>query len=341
MKFGCLGLNHRTMPIELRERFAVPKHKLCEKGRQLIGLGSIDQCVLLSTCNRMEIYFWGEDPGKALNDIYDNYLMVEKDLRGKSDYFYEFSGKKALIHLCRVLAGLDSMVLGETEIFGQGKDAYRIALEEGLTGMHSNKVFQKAFSIAKKVRTETSINEGATSIGSVAVDLAEQIFGELEGAKVLILGAGEMSRLTAQALKSRGAESVFVANRSYERAVELATAIGGKAIKYDGWVEYLKDIDIVIASTAAPHYILHQDMLLGLREKRHYRSLFLIDISVPRNISPDTAEIEEVYLYDIDTLRQLADDARLNRELEIKKCEDLIQQGILKNFTEDFLRDEL
>lgn len=225
------------------------------------------------------------------------------------------------------------MMLGETEIFGQGKDAYRAAFEAGLTGMHANKTFQHAFAIAKKVRTETNINVGATSVGSAAVDLAEQIFGILKGAKVLILGAGEMSRLTAQALKSRGAESVFVANRSYERAVDLAASIGGEAIGYDQWFEYLTNIDIVIASTAAPHYILDREMLLPLREARKYRSLFLIDISVPRNISPDTNHIEEVYLYDIDTLQQLADEARRSREMEILRCEQIIRDGVAGNFT--------
>lgn len=333
MILGCLGLNHRTTPVEVRERYAVPRHKLAGEGELICRLDSVSQCVLLSTCNRMEIYFWSEDMPRAFGEITEQYLGLEHGCEERHHYFYELSGDDAVGHLCRVLSGLDSMVLGETEIFGQAKEAYRIALEAGLTGMHANKTFQHAFTIAKKVRTDTSINAGATSVGSVAVDLAEQIFGKLKGARVLILGAGEMSRLTAQALKSRGAESVFVANRSYDRAVELARTIGGEAIRYDHWFDYLKEIDIVVASTAAPHYILTKEMLAPLREKRRYRSLFLIDISVPRNVSPDTATIEEVYLYDIDTLQQLAEKAKLSRELEIRRCEAIITAGIEKHFT--------
>ncbi len=333
MILGCLGLNHRTTPVEVREKFSVPGHRLAAEGKLLKSLGSVDQCVILSTCNRMEIYFWSEDPAAAFREIVESYLGLEYGACRNEGFFYELHGGEAVAHLCGVLSGLDSMMLGETEIFGQGKEAYRAAFEAGLTGMHANKTFQHAFAIAKKVRSETNINVGATSVGSAAVDLAEQIFGILKGAKVLILGAGEMSRLTAQALKSRGAESVFVANRSYERAVDLAASIGGEAIGYDQWFEYLTNIDIVIASTAAPHYILDREMLLPLREARKYRSLFLIDISVPRNISPDTNHIEEVYLYDIDTLQQLADEARRSREMEILRCEQIIRNGVAGNFT--------
>lgn len=327
---GCIGLNHRTCPVEIRERFSVARHKLASEGEKIHRLDSVGQCVLLSTCNRMEIYFWAEDSAAAFRDIIGRYLEAD-GVDGAGDHFYCLTGDEAVGHLCRVLSGLDSMVLGETEIFGQVKEAYRTALESGLTGREANKVFQHAFAVAKKVRRETGINTGATSVGSVAVDLAEQIFGRLEGAKVLILGAGEMSRLTARALRSRGAESVFVANRSYDRAVELAESVGGEAIGYDRWFEYLEDIDIVVASTSAPHYILNREMLLPLREKRRYRSLFLIDISVPRNIDPSVESIEEVYLYDIDTLQQLAEEARKSRELEIKRCEAIIREAFSTN----------
>lgn len=333
MKFACLGLNHRTTPVEVRERFSVPRHKLAGEGALIAALDSVGECVLLSTCNRMEIYFLSPDPARAFSELMERYLGLDGQHEHREHYFYELEGDVAISHLCRVLSGLDSMVLGETEIFGQAKEAYRIALEAGLTGGSVNKIFQCAFSIAKKVRTATGINTGAISVGSVAVDLAEQIFGRLAGARVLILGAGEMSRLTAQALTSRGAESVFVANRSYDRALELARTIGGEAIRYDHWFDYLKQIDIVIASTAAPHYILNRDMLLPLREARRYRSLFIIDISVPRNVSPDTASIDEVYLYDIDTLRQIADEGMSRRELEIARCETIIAEGMAKHFT--------
>ena len=177
-------------------------------------------------------------------------------------------------------------------------------------------------------------------MGSVAVELAEQIFGDLGGTRVLILGAGDMSRVTGRALRARGAEGIYVANRSFDRAVELAGMIGGQAIRYDAWGEYLRDIDVVVAATAAPHCIITRETLLPLRASRKYRSLFLIDISVPRNISPDVADIDEVYLYDIDTLTQLADEAKLSRELEISRCETIIRDGISKYFPDTALYDQ-
>ncbi len=333
MSLACLGLNHRTTPVEVRECFAIAKPRLARTGAELIEKTPIDQCVVLSTCNRMEIYFCADDPAAAGESIREYFTGSRDDVECREGYFYESSGVDAMMHLCRVLSGLDSMVLGETEIFGQVKEAYRVALAAGITGGILNKVFQKAFSIGKKVRRETNINVGATSIGSVAVELAGQIFGELKGSQVLILGAGEMSRVTAQSLKSRGAKSIFVANRTHERAEELAQMVEGEAIRYDQWCEYLKRIDIVIAATSAPHYMITRELLLPLREARKFRSLFLIDISVPRNIDPAAADIDEVYVYDIDTLRLLADEARRSREREIRHCEEIIQADFTKHFT--------
>ncbi|MDH3069768.1 glutamyl-tRNA reductase [Akkermansia sp. N21169] len=332
MSLSCLGLNYRTAPVEIRECFAIARPRLAKAEAELLEQTPIDQCVVLSTCNRMEIYFCADDHELAAKAIREYFTGSRENIECRDGYFYQCSGVDAMRHLCRVLSGLDSMVLGETEIFGQVKEAYRIALSAGMTGGILNKVFQKAFSIGKKVRRETKINVGATSIGSVAVDLAGQIFGELKGSQVLILGAGEMSRVTAQSLKSRGAKSIFVANRTHERAEELARMVEGEAIRYEQWCEYLKHIDIVIAATSAPHYVITRDLLLPLREARKFRSLFLIDISVPRNIDPATADIDEVYVYDIDTLRLLADEARRSRAREIRHCEDIIEQDMMKHF---------
>ena len=332
MKFACLGLNHRTTPVEVRECFSIANSRLAERGAELKQLDSIDQCLVLSTCNRMEIYFCSNNLAQSIDDIRACFMKERQGLECKDGYFYEYTGMEAARHLCRVLSGLDSMVLGETQIFGQVKEAYRLALEAGLTGGILNKIFQKSFSIGKQVRRSTSINAGATSIGAVAVELSERIFGELEGSQVLILGAGEMSRVTAQSLKSRGAQSIFVANRTHERAVELAKSVEGEAIRYEQWIEYLKRIDIVIAATSSPHYIITRELLEPLREARKYRSLFLIDISVPRNVDPAAADIDEVYVYDIDTLTTLADEARKQREKEIAHCEEIIDQNLEKNF---------
>lgn len=340
MRMVCLGLNHRTAPVEIRERFAVPSHRLREEGRSIRSLPDVDQCVVLSTCNRMEIYYWSDRPENAQEHILAHFLGTGRGNMDMGAHFYSHLGAEALEHLCRVLSGLDSMVLGETEIFGQVKTAYQMALDAGVTAGCANKTFQKAFSIGKRVRTDSQIHAGATSVGSVAVELAEQIFGDLSGTRVLILGAGDMSRVTGRALHARGAEGIYVANRSFDRAVELAGTIGGQAIRYDVWGDYLKDIDVVVAATAAPRCIITQETLLPLRAARKYRSLFLIDISVPRNISPDVAGIEEVYLYDIDTLTQLADEAKLSREQEVSRCEAIIQDNISKYFPDSALYDQ-
>lgn len=340
MRMVCLGLNHRTAPVEIRERFAVPSHRLQEEGRRIRSLPDVDQCVVLSTCNRMEIYYWSDRPESAQEHILSHFLGAGRGNVDMASLFYSHLGADALEHLCRVLSGLDSMVLGETEIFGQVKTAYQMALDAGVTAACANKTFQKAFTIGKRVRTDSQIHAGATSVGSVAVELAEQIFGDLSGTRVLILGAGEMSRVTGRALHVRGAEGIYVANRSFDRAVELAGMIGGQAIRYDVWGDYLRDIDVVVAATAAPHCIITRETLLPLRAPRKYRSLFLIDISVPRNISPDVADIDEVYLYDIDTLTQLADEAKRSREQEVSRCEAIIQDNISKYFPDSALYDQ-
>jgi glutamyl-tRNA reductase len=247
-----------------------------------------------------------------------------------SAHFYRLEKVAAARHLCRVVSGLDSMMLGETEIFGQVKQAYQSALAAGATGAILNRLFQRAFGVGKKVRTETSIQEGSTSVGNVAVDLAEKIFGHLKHSEVMILGAGEMSRITAQSLVSRGAKSIFVANRSFDRAQELATEMGGSAVHFDDWQRVLERVDVVISSTGAPHAIVHRADVEKARRARKYRPLFFIDIAVPRDIDPAVGEIEEVYLYDIDTLEQLADDARTRRQLQINECELIIDKELAK-----------
>jgi glutamyl-tRNA reductase len=246
-------------------------------------------------------------------------------------HFYRLEKAAVAQHLCRVVSGLDSMMLGETEIFGQVKEAYRLALESGTTGGVLNKLFQRAFGIGKKVRTETSIQEGATSVGSVAVDLAEKIFGHLKHSEVMILGAGEMSRVTAQSLVSRGARSIFVANRSFDRAQELAKEMGGSAVRFDDWQKVLERVDVVISSTGAPHAIVQRADVEQARRARKYRPLFFIDIAVPRDIDPAVGEIEEVYLYDIDALEQLAEEARDRRQLQIDECERIILSELAKS----------
>ncbi|MFM2296979.1 MAG: hypothetical protein RL117_686 [Verrucomicrobiota bacterium] len=316
----CVGLNHRTAPVEIRELFAVAPTKLGETAAQMREQLGVEETVVISTCNRTEIYVAGQS----------EVVAKLEEMLGGAEHCYHRSKMAAAVHLCRVASGLDSMVLGETEIFGQVKSAYHAALEAGVTRGVLNRLFQKTFSIGKKVRTETGIQEGATSIGNVAVDLAEKIFGHLKDSEVMILGAGEMSRVTAQSLQSRGARSIFVANRSYDRALDLAQQMNGQAVRFDDWQQVLGQVDVVIGSTGAPHTIVHKEDVEAVRRKRKYRPLFFIDIAVPRDIDPAVAEIEEVYLYDIDTLEQIANEAREKRSKQIEVCEELIREELSK-----------
>ncbi|TAG08273.1 MAG: glutamyl-tRNA reductase [Verrucomicrobia bacterium] len=331
MELFCLGLNHRTAPVEVREKFAVALTQLGSASKHLLELDGISEAVVISTCNRTEFFIASPAPPIALASL--NHFLSEKtghSLDFLHHHFYQHQAFLAARHLACVVSGLDSMVLGETEIFGQIKQAYAAALENQTTAVVLNKAFQQAFRIGKKVRTETKIQEGSTSVGNVAVDLAEKIFGHLKNSEVIVLGAGEMSRITAQSLVSRGAKSIFVANRSFDRAQELAAQMGGRAVKFDAWHRVLSQVDVVISSTGAPHAIVHAHMIEEVRRARRYRPLFLIDIAVPRDIDPACGEIEEVYLYDIDTLEQLADEARAKRKLQIRECELIIDHELEK-----------
>jgi len=324
MELLCMGLNHRSAPVEIRERFAIPSGKLGEESRRLVELPGVEEGVVISTCNRTEFYLAASSAEEALASMHGH-------LGGSdTEHWYERRRLEAARHLCRVASGLDSMVLGETEIFGQLKSAYRDALEAGATAGGLNRLFQRAFGVGKKVRSGSSIQQGATSVAGAAVELAEKIFGRLRGSRVIVIGAGEMSRQTAQALVSRGASSIFVTNRSYDRAEQLAAEMGGRAVHFDDWAGVLAGVDVVISSTGAPHHVVRPFHVEAVRRVRKFRPLFLIDIAVPRDIDPAVGEIEEVYLYDIDALEMQADEARRRREQQIEECEKMIEEELAK-----------
>lgn len=327
LQFHCLGLNYRTSPVAVRERFAVTKARLGHAVEQLRELPAVEECVLLSTCNRTEIYYWTADEDGAREAIWNHTLGECCDAAVLKSCFYTYSGERALEHLAGVAAGLDSMVVGETEIFGQLKDAYHVALQTGSTGGYANRTFQHVFSIGKKVRSSTGITSGPTSVGAAAVQLAMRSLGNLSGSNVLIVGAGEVARTTAKSLKSRGAESIFVANRSYERAVELASDVGGKVIRFSEWLPYLENIDIVIVSTSAPVYVVSAPFLEQVQQHRR-RPLFLIDLSVPRNIDPACAHVQDVHLSDMDTLQKMTEETRMSRSAQLDNCRALIREWI-------------
>lgn len=323
--FSCLGVNYRTAPVSIREKFAVPQRKQAEICAALASLPAVEECVLLSTCNRTEVYFWAQAPEQAAQAILHHFLGAtqEKEI---TTCFYRYEHIEALTHLATVAAGLDSMVIGETEIFGQLKDAYRTAgLSGALTGK-SHKIFQRVFTIGKKVRSSTHVTEGPTSVGAASVQLAQRILGDLSGAHILIVGAGDVARSTAQSLCSRGAKSIFVANRSYDRAVELAARVGGSVIRFTEWIPWLENVDIVIVSTAAPVYVVSPEALEQARQKRAGKPLFLIDLSVPRNIDPACGEVEGVTLYDIDTLQTIAERTKLQRRTALDEGLRMIEE---------------
>nr|XP_061801949.1 glutamyl-tRNA reductase-like [Nerophis lumbriciformis] len=291
----------------------------------MLESGVFEESVVVSTCNRTEYYAVVRGEDGALED----WVCGRRGFSGSREgVFYQHEGENVARHLCGVVSGLDSMVLGETEIFGQVKKAYQKALEAGATGGWLNRFFQRAFGVGKKVRTLTRIQAGQTSVGSVAVDLAEKIFGGLRNTSVMVIGAGEMSRTTAQSLKSRGAKALFVANRSYDQAVALASELKGEAVKFDDWEEVLTRVDVVISSTGAPHAVVHPEHVERVRRRRKYRPLFMIDVAVPRDVEPAVGDIEEVYLYDMDALQSLAEEGREKREAQVLVCRNLIEEEI-------------
>lgn len=328
MQILCLGLSHHTAPVEMRERFAVPDGELAQTAAHLAQADGVSEAVIVSTCNRVEFYVAVEESARGFNALTD--WMAARAKASTDGGFFQYHSPESIRHLFRVVSGLESMVLGETEILGQVKKAYAAAQTGGATSRNLNKLFQRAFNVAKEVRTNTNITRGSVSVGSVAVDLAEKIFGRLKTCKVMILGAGEMSELTAGALLSRGVETIFVANRSYDRAAALAQKMGGKAVHFDAWERDFHDVDILIGSTAAPHYVLTQEKLAPIMRQRQDRPLFCIDLAVPRDIEPAVNDLEGVYLFDIDSLQAEADRSMASRRQELTVCEGLIERHVVE-----------
>lgn len=325
MQVVCLGLSHKTAPVELREKFAVGDAHLAEVTSQLAQTPGLGEAVVISTCNRVEYYFAAEDPVRAVEAV-AGYVRAHEHV--DTAILSPLRGDESVRHLFRVVSGLESMVLGETEILGQVKKAYQTAQQAGATSRHLNKLFQRAFNVAKEVRTHTSITRGAVSVGSAAVELAEKIFGKLDHCKVMILGAGETAEMTAKALQLRGAKAIFVSNRTYERAHTLAESLGGRAIHFDEWEAEFNALDILIGSTGAPHAVVTKQKLAPLMHRRVDRPLFCIDLAVPRDFEPGVNELDSVYLYDIDALQEIADASMQVRRAELAKCEAMIERHV-------------
>lgn len=328
MNILCLGLSHHTASVELREKFAVADSDLALAADRLGEMDGISESVIVSTCNRVELYAASGNAAQGFESLHRFISEQANEHHYDSHIFYQYDTPHSIRHLFRVVSGLESMVLGETEILGQVKKAYGAAATNGKTARHLNKLFQRAFNVAKEVRTNTNITRGPVSVGSVTVDLAEKIFGRLAACKVMILGAGETSETTARALLSRGVKSIFVSNRSYDRAAALAAEMGGNAIHFGEWEGPLRDIDILIGSTAAPHPVLTREKLAPVMSQRKDRPLFVIDLAVPRDVEPSVNKLEGVYLYDIDSLQAIAQQSMEIRRKELSLCEQMIERHV-------------
>lgn len=322
MKFFVTGLSHKTAPVELRELLAVNLSDLLGRASELKLREGLDEVVLLSTCNRFEIYAVTTHQSRDANSLLESLRAKPCNLRPHT-YFYE--NLDAARHLFRVAAGLDSMILGETEITGQIKKAYELARGAGLTGGMLNRAFQTAFHVLKEIRSNTGIGHGAASAGGVTVELAGRIFSQdLSKQSVMIIGAGQMGETCVRHLAKRGVHSILVSNRSFERAIELAGDFGARVVRFEERLTAMADVDIVIASTSWPKTLLPRADIERVMFARRNRPLILIDISVPRNIDPEVQRLDNVYLYDIDELSAVVSENMSNREQELASCNRII-----------------
>jgi len=330
MDILLLGANHKTAPVEVREKLAL--RETDPPGlKYFYELPACPEVVFLSTCNRVEVIVSANDMEKAKDQIIETWQThsgVDGNIFKKT--IYQYSGQEAVRHIFRVASSLDSMVVGEPQILGQLKDAYRNASEARCSGHILNKLMHKAFSTAKKVRTETSIATQAVSISYAAVELAKKIFGDLSGKSVLLVGAGEMAELAAQHLKTSGIKKLIVANRTLERVMELARSLGGEAVSLNEIEDILVDVDIVISSTGASGLVIRKEQVKRIMRPRYHRLLFFIDIAVPRDIDPEINNIDNVYLFDIDELKEVVEENRAERQKEAVKAERIIESEVIK-----------
>lgn len=321
----ALGVNHKTAPLELRERLALTETNAVDALRELTDAEGIHEATAISTCNRTELYLVVSDPveaeSTALGVLTRRAGLRPTELLG---HLYSLRAGEAAHHLFRVTAGLDSMILGEAEIQGQVKRAYELALVEGATGPILNRLFRGALAAGGRAREQTGIAEKGLSIPSVAVELARRALGDLEQRRVLVIGAGETAELVARALTARGVTTVFVANRHYDRAIGLAQRFGGKAIRFEGIPEELRTADIVVSATHSPHHIVERDELEQVMAAREGRPLLLVDIAVPRDVEPACREIAGVSVHDIDDVQRIAERNAGGRQREAQRAEPIL-----------------
>ena len=327
MPLLALGINHKTAPVNVRERVSFSPERLPEALRQLVALPAIGEAAILSTCNRTEVYCEVDEDGeRQVTEWLRNYHELPSE--DFTPYLYLHPDREAVRHILRVASGLDSLVLGEPQILGQIKDAYQKAGSAGTMGSLLGRLFQHTFSVAKKVRTDTAIGASAVSVAFASVSLAKQIFGDLSNQKALLIGAGETIELVARHLHESGVGCIIIANRTAERAHNLAQQFDGFAIALQEIPAHLHEADIVISSTAAPLPILGKGMVERALKERKHRPQFMVDIAVPRDIEPEVADLEDVYLYTVDDLQEVIEEGRRNREEAAKQAEEIIDTQV-------------
>jgi len=322
------GLNFKTAPIEYRERLACNKNETVYLLQALKTISGVKEMMLLSTCNRVELYTVAEHHG-VVDELVDNLMEIKGVNPDVKRFSFLLEGREALFHIFQVVSSLDSMVIGETQITSQFKEAFRIAKETGATGKIINRLYEKALRTAKRVRTETGISKNAVSVSYVAVELARKIFGDLKKTKVLLIGAGEMGELCARYLKKLQA-SLFITNRTYERAIDLAQELEGHALRFENLEDYLHEFEIVILSTSSKEPILRKEMVKKAIKTRSYKPMFIIDISVPRNADPSINHLDEVFLYNIDDLKSVAEKNLSERLKEKEKGQIIVWDEVEK-----------
>jgi glutamyl-tRNA reductase len=331
MHLFLLGVSHRTAPVDLRERLDFSSGDLSAAAAAIAGRPSMSESVVLSTCNRSEIYVASSDPAKAREELVtflSDYHHVPA--HAFQPHLFALEDSAAVAHLFRVAAGLDSLVVGEPQILGQVKDAYQTAAGKRCVGPVLSNAFRWSFGVGKRVRTETALGEGAVSVSFAAVALARKIFGRLTGRRVLVVGAGEISSLTAQHLRSQGVGEIVITSRTHAHAEELATAVGGLAVPWDGMITALGSADIVLTATGAQRPIITRAQLEAAQGHRRSTPLFIIDVAVPRDVDPAISDIEQVFLYNIDDLKSIVEENLSRRAAEVEHAESIVNEEVTR-----------
>lgn len=331
MNIIIVGLSHKTAPVEIREKVAFAPTAMAAPLQQMLALPAISEAVIVSTCNRVELYAVSRNADSAVVELKQFLADFHKlPLSELDEHLYTFEGQAAVRHVMRVSASLDSMIIGEPQILGQIKTAYGYASEQKSSGLILNRFLHKAFSVAKRVRTETEIASNAVSVSFAAVELARKIFDTLEDKVVMLIGAGEMCELAAKHFMNNGISKVLVTNRTFARAEKLAEEFDGTAVSFDNFREQLHRVDIVLSSTGAPDYVLSAEKMKEVIKARRHKPMFLIDIAVPRDIDPQANRIDGVYLYDVDDLQGVVQANLKGREKEAAKAEKIIEEEIVQ-----------